>query len=193
MLQIDVKLLDGIYRAIYNYPERARDIAHSFKSNQILSKMEVVKHIPPHSSVCLLGGWYAIGFMMANTDRTIRFTSVDIDRKCMHVGRMIAAAGYTHIHGDALTFNTNDYDVVVNCSTEHMDTNELQFSFANIASGKLCIFQNNNNFGVEDHINCFPSMAEFRTYLQEQFEILDCNTTLMDNGTERYNVKCIKM
>lgn len=192
MLQIDVKILDGIYQAIHNYPERATDIAQSFKSNQIRSKMEVVRHIPSNSSVCLLGGWYAIGFMLTNTDTTIRFTSVDIDRKCMHIGKTIAAAGYKYIHGDALTFNTNDYDVVVNCSTEHMDTDRLQFSFANIEKGKLCIFQNNDNYGVEGHINCFPTVNAFCDYIKEQFNITEYSTTTMDNGTTRYTIICTK-
>lgn len=192
MLQIDVKILDGMYRAIRQYPERAIDIAHSFKSNQLISKLEVTKHIPPNSSVCLLGGWYAIGFMLTNTDPTIKFTSVDIDRKCMHVGKIIAAPGYTYIHTNALAFNTDSYDVVVNCSTEHMDTEQLQFSFANISRGKLCIFQNNDGFGVDDHINCFPTAGDFCEYLEEQFNITTCTSTLMDNGITRYTVVCTK-
>jgi hypothetical protein len=97
------------------------------------------------------------------------------------------------VTADAFLFDTQPFDVIVNPSTEHMDPDHLQFSFANIEPKKLCIFQNNDMAFVEDHINCFSTSSKFQTYLEEQFEVVNMVETTLDNGYKRYTAVCYKL
>jgi hypothetical protein len=189
----DVNLMDGIARACRKYPERAVDITQSFKHNQLISKHEVVKNIPKSSNVCVLGGWYGVGFMMMRHDNQTKYTCIDRDSMCKLIGEEIDCKQFSFQTADALTFNTNPYNLIVNCSTEHMNNELLKQSFKNINFHKLCIFQNNNNFNVPDHINCFHTLSEFEEYLGEDFSIHSATETIMDNNTKRYTVVCRKM
>lgn len=191
MLQFDVDVLDRIAYACKKYPERAVDIAQSFKKNQLSSKNAVCTHIPSASNgVCVLGGWYGMGFLLLRPQT--HYTFVDIDPTCKSIGDIIWNGKAEFICADALQYNAREYDTIINCSTEHMDRKLLSRSFNNISPHSLCIFQNSNNDDVEDHINCFTSADSFREYLEDTFIVMNCMTQSMDNSTERYTAVCIK-
>lgn len=193
MLQIDVDRLDRIARAIKQYPDRAVDIAQSFKKNQMISKEEVISHIPERSHVCVLGGWYGTGFLL--NSRKASYTFVDIDPVCKQIGKVLWWHLAEFVHADALTFDTTPYDVIVNCSTEHMHRTLLADHLRVVPRGKIYIMQNSNKRDVEDHINCFRSEQDFRSYIEEESSMIvrSCSTVLMDNASERYTAVCISV
>lgn len=195
MLHFDVNLLDRIALAARRYPERAADIMQCFKKNQLLSKHTLTKHLPQEgaASICVLGGWYGIGFMLSQNNKQLQYTIVDLDPVCQKVGELIGFRGFTHITHDATSFDVSGFDIIVNCSSEHMNKNQLQNSFDIIPIGKKCIFQNNNNFHSRDHVNCFESVNLFVDYLSTSFAIEETIITPMDNTTERFTVICKKM
>lgn len=193
MVRIDVDLLDRIAFACKKYPERAVDIAQSFKYNQIKSKT-TVQSLLPHtkSKICVLGGWYGLGFMLTDSIKHT-YHCVDIDPVCESIGNALSRPNFHFTTADALTYDVSHFHTVVNCSTEHMDRHLLQQWFTSLPNGTRCVFQNNNNFQVPDHINCFASASDFEEYLCEHFGILETITDRMDNSTERYTVLCKKM
>jgi hypothetical protein len=195
MLTIDVNLLDNLAKTVKAYPSLAVDIVHGIKANQLLSKQEIVCHVPVNQSVVILGGWYSVGFSFLGLHKQNKFCSVDINPRCELIGRSLHLniPNINFITADALRFDTSPYQVVINSSTEHMDTDQLQFSFANIESNKLCIFQNNNMFFVDDHINCFKTCLDFQKYLEEQFNIESITETQLDNQYVRYTAVCRKI
>lgn len=194
MLTIDTLLLDNIAKTIKQYPHKAVEITHGFKQNQIMSKQRVVRLIPADKNVLLLGGWFALGYTILNLHATNRITSLDIDSECEQIGKCLHRniSNIVFKTKDALRFNVNSFDVVINTSTEHMDKDHLQFSFANYNTGKYCIFQNNNMFDVADHINCFVGIKEFSSYIAEQFDILEEHEDILDNGHSRFTIACVK-
>lgn len=194
MLTIDTILLDNIAKTIKQYPHKAIEITHSLKQNQIISKQRVVELIPADKKVLLLGGWFALGYTILNLHTTNHITSIDIDPLCEQIGRSLHRniPNIQYQTKDALRLATTAYDVIVNTSTEHMDRDHLQFSFANYDTGKYCIFQNNNMFDVADHINCFSSMKDFSSYIAEQFDILKEREDILDNKCSRFTIACTK-
>ena len=52
------------------------------------------------------------------------------------------------------------YDLWVNTSCEHIE--DFQAWYESIPSGQLLLLQSNDFFGVDDHVNCVNSVAEFR-------------------------------
>jgi hypothetical protein len=194
MLPIDTLLLDNIAKTIKTYPHKAIEITHGFKHNQLISKQRVIEHIPPGRKVVVLGGWFALSYTLLNLHTTNHITSIDIDPLCEQIGKRLHynIPNVVHKTENALHFPTNSFDIIINTSTEHMNKEHLQFSFANYDKGKYCIFQNNNMFNVADHINCFTTKKGFSSYISEQFEIInECNDVL-DNGYSRFTIVCTK-
>jgi hypothetical protein len=176
-------------QAIRNFPERARDIAQTFSYNQLASKKEVANIVTP-GKILILGGWYCNVF--ASLLKGSFITSVDIDPVCKNIGKTMNP----HVNFEcenALTYKPSMYvDWIINTSTEHMNKDQLLLSFENIHSGTNCVFQNNNNFNVEDHINCFPTLDAFTTYLSNDFEIVNAHEIELDTGKKRFTVHAIK-
>lgn len=194
MLHFDVNLLDKIALAARRYPEQAADIAQCFKRNQLLSKHILTKLLPQddHASVCILGGWYGIGFMLAQQNKQLQYTIVDSNPICKDIGDLIGFEGFNHVTADATQFDVSKFNIIINCSSEHMNKEHLLHSFDVLPRGKKYIIQNNNNFHVSDHINCFKSIDKFTDYLCSSFVIEKEIVTPMDNDTERYTVVCRK-
>lgn len=195
MLQIDVNLLDRIALAARRCPDRAVDIIQGLKYNQLASKHQIIKELPqdPNLRVGVLGGWYGIGFMALSYTHPHIYTIIDSDPECKVVGEWIDYPRFSFITGDACTADTSGYDVLINCSSEHMDRDMLASSFEEIECGKRYIIQSNNNYDVPDHINCFASREKLVDFMSNHFAIEKATTTVMDNGTERYTVICRKL
>jgi len=133
----------------------------SFSHGQILSKewlCEYVEHIiPQHSNILILGSWYNIlGFMMMsrNGQNYGKITGVDIDPSCKPIAdkicnRWVIEGKMENITADANDFDMKQYDVIINCSPEHMDSNEW---FENIPDGKDVCIQSSNIDIKDDEI-----------------------------------------
>jgi hypothetical protein len=189
MLQIDVNFIDRLAKTCKKFPDRSVDIMQSVKKNQINSKLEIFKHIPNNSRVCIMGGWYGAPYLLANP--TCDYTFVDLDQQCAVIGKYLwQGRPATFIEGDALLFDTSPFDVIINSSTEHMDKNGLADSLQRIQPGKKCILQNSNQRAVLDHINCFKSADEFSDWTSNYMLISSTATTLMDNGSSRFTLIC---
>lgn len=190
MLHIDVNFLDEIARTCKHFPDRAVDLVQSIKGNQLRSKEILFEYLPNNSNVCVMGGWYGAPFLLANP--TCKYDFVDLDGRCAAVGSYLWTGREARfITADALQYRYDEYDVVINCSTEHMDRAGLRSTLMNIPPRVLCLLQNSNQREVEDHINCFDSESHFVDWLSEFTLVNESTTVVMDNGSKRFSAICM--
>lgn len=133
----------------------------AFSHGQLKSKMwlceELEKHMPNNAVVAILGGWYnLIGFMMLvrNYNKISSILNIDVDDSAIDVankinnGWMIGSdAKINNIVADVNTCNYQGFSVVINCSPEHMVSNEW---FNNIDQGTLVCFQSSDIDSTDD-------------------------------------------
>lgn len=125
----------------------------SFSHGQIKSKLwlceEIEQHIPYGNSLLILGAWVnVLGFMLM-TRKPKHYSHVrgiDIDKSSVETANKICS--YWYIEGiqrttvdDANTFDMRGFNVVINCSSEHMQNTQW---FNNITQGTLVCIQSSN-------------------------------------------------
>lgn len=189
MLHIDVNFLDRLAKTCKKFPDRAVDIMQSVKKNQITSKESFFRHIPKHARVCIMGGWYGTPYLLLESE--CEFTFVDLDQQCAIVGAHLwQGKSARFVVADALEWDYSPYNVIINTSTEHMDRTSLATTLLKLPPGRLCILQNSNQRGVEDHINCFDGEKQFVEWIENIMLVETHGVIQMDNKSERYTAIC---
>ena len=127
------------------------DIDHtSFSHGQIISKVwlcdNIEKYLKNDTKILILGAWYnVLGFMLLTRYKQItKITGVDINKDVKFIADRICDAWPSIVNNitmDADLFDSSDYDIIINCSPEHMKTNDW---FFNISKNKLVIIQSSN-------------------------------------------------
>jgi len=152
----------------------------AFSHGQIKSKLwlceELEKHVRDGSRAIILGGWYNIlGFMLLtrNREKFLSILNIDIDSSAIDIankvteGWMIGSdAKINNLVADVSTYNYEGFDVVINCSPEHMDSNDW---FNKITDGTLVCIQSsdidinddvwkitNPNKSIDDLVKKYP-------------------------------------
>jgi hypothetical protein len=94
------------------------------------------------------------------------------------------------IDADVITKNAKrfeDADLTVNTICEHMPPMKEWESWKRLKPGSYFVFQSNNQTGKEGRINCVTSLAEFKTQLPINVEVLFEDETADESGT-RYTL-----
>lgn len=147
----------------------------AFAHGQTQSKVwlcEQLEPLLPHKATAVvLGCWYnVLGFMMLtrNSDRYQHILGIDIDPNVIPIadklcqGWMIGSDSKIRNElADANTYNLQGFNVVINCSPEHMNGNDW---FNNIDDGALVCIQTSNldiNDDVWKIVNPSRTMEEF--------------------------------
>lgn len=123
-----------------------------FSHGQITSKVwlcdELEKYLPNNSQIAILGGWYNIlGFMLLTkfSSKIAKLTSIDIDNSTKSIADKITDTWLrnivTNVIADVNTVDLKDYNVVINCSPEHMYEN---YWFNNIKKETIVCIQSSN-------------------------------------------------
>lgn len=123
----------------------------SFSHGQIVSKIWLCDNIEKYlddSRIAILGGWYnVLGFMLLTRfyNKIRNITSYDINPNVKPIADKITDAWISdkvkNVIADAALLDFNDYDIIINCSPEHMNTNVW---FDNIPNNKLVCIQSSN-------------------------------------------------
>lgn len=127
----------------------------SFSHGQVQSKQWLCEtlepYIPKQSKVAILGSWYnVLGLMMLTRQHKQyqEILGIDKDAEAIRTAEKICNAwtfGDTkkirNIKADANYFSFLKYNIIINCSPEHM---EKQLWFDNINSGSLVCLQTSN-------------------------------------------------
>jgi hypothetical protein len=126
----------------------------AFSHGQIKSKLwlceKLEPQIQPQSNTMILGCWYNIlGFMMLtrNPYRYRSIVGIDTDQEAIDIADKVLDRWIVEnrkVHNMALNANALDYtdmDTVINCSSEHMESNDW---FDKIPEGTLVCIQSSN-------------------------------------------------
>lgn len=123
----------------------------AFSHGQIKSKLWLCENLEPllklSPKIVILGSWYnVLGFMLKCRNPSHIITGIDIDSQAIDVANRIT--DYWKIENQSvnnLCGRADDikgeYDVVINCSSEHMDTTSW---FDNIKPGTLVCIQSSD-------------------------------------------------
>ena len=135
----------------------------SFSHGQIQSKLWLCKQIEPYlpanARVAILGSWHnVLAFMLLtrNADQYQEILGIDIDKDTTMIAdhitdawRIGADAKVTNIVADAGTYDLSGYQVVINCSPEHMINNDW---FNKLTTGTLICIQSSDIETADDSI-----------------------------------------
>lgn len=127
----------------------------TFSHGQVQSKVwlckELEKFIHANIKIAILGSWYnLLAFMLLtrNGDRYQLITGIDSDPETKQIADLVTDAwriGKDHkvenIIADANLENLAGYDLVINCSPEHMDGNQW---FENLEYGTMVCIQSSD-------------------------------------------------
>jgi hypothetical protein len=133
----------------------------AFSHGQIKSKLwlceELEQYIPRNAVVAILGGWYnLLGFMILvrNNIKISSILNIDIDSSAIDVANKInnrwmigPDAKINNITADANTYNYQGFNVIINCSPEHMIGNDW---FDSITKGTLVCLQSSDIDSTDD-------------------------------------------
>lgn len=181
----------------------------SLSHGQIQSKLwlceELEPHIPENATIAILGSWYNIlGFILAtrNPKKYASIAGIDSDPEVQEIADKFCEAFMIHptafirnIHADANLFDLNGYDVIINCSVEHMRNN---FWLNHLTKGQIvCIqssnvdIQNDNVWKINNPVKTFDDFKKkypLETILYQDEKLIQYN----DWGYSRYMTIGIK-
>ena len=137
----------------------------SFSHGQIQSKVwlckELERFVHANIKIAILGSWYnVLSFMLLtrNADRYQHILGLDIDPKTKEIAdklteawRIGDAAKVENVIADANTYNLQGYDLIINCSPEHMDGDQW---FENLDPNTLVCIQSSNIQSEDDIWQC---------------------------------------
>lgn len=172
----------------------------AFSHGQILSKNWLIDHVEYYLydkiNIIILGGWYnVLGFMLFTKfgDKINHITNLDIDKNAIEIANKITEAyvmesKVTNVCANSNTLNNYDYDLVINCSPEHMNSDDW---FTQIKPNKLVCLQSSNVTITEMPWNCINpnyNLIYFQNHypLQQVLYSSKLEIKYSDNGYERY-------
>jgi hypothetical protein len=133
----------------------------SFSHGQIQSKVwlckELERFVHANLKVAVLGSWYnLVAFMLLtrNADRYQHILGIDLDPEVKPIADKITDAWrienkVENITADASDYDLSGYDLIINCSPEHMETNDW---FENIEYGTMVCIQSSNVHIADDDV-----------------------------------------
>ena len=124
----------------------------AFSHGQIVSKLwlceQLEPHVPEKAVVFILGSWYNIlGSMMLTRNRNLyqHILGIDLDQEAVTIADKLCSTWIIekklrNTVDDVNSYNLQGPDVVINCSSEHMDTTW----FDHITTGTLVCIQSSD-------------------------------------------------
>lgn len=130
----------------------------SFSHGQVTSKQwlcdTIEPYLQPNDNILILGGWHnVLGFMLAtrNSNKNLKITNVDKDHEAILVANKLCDAWkpdlnskdstiITNLIANADTFDLSKYQVIINCSVEHMGNQW----FSNVKKDQLVCIQSSD-------------------------------------------------
>lgn len=173
---------------------------NAFSHGQIQSKQWLCEILEPYmpygSSTLVLGCWYnIIGLMLLTRNPNIHYyiKGIDIDFDAINIANYVCQAWtikpnikMTNQVADANTFDLNGYNVIINCSLEHMESDQW---FHNIPNGTLVCLQS-SDVNIQDSLwdikNPIPTMSTLVGKYPMSFYFYR-NTKYFDYGNFGYN------
>lgn len=107
----------------------------AFSHGQVTSKLWLIdnieKYLFPNIQIVILGGWYnVLGFLLFSRYKQIgKIVNIDINQDAITIADKICDSykfenKVLNVVGNANQLNNYDYDLVINCSPEHMHVDD---------------------------------------------------------------------
>lgn len=177
----------------------------SFSHGQVKSKQWLCENLEPlinqRASVVILGSWVNVtGFMMLTRrpDLYHHIKGIDIEPNSIEVANKVNDCWViekmmSHELGDANSISTSGVDIVINCSSEHMNST---IWFDNIAPGTLVCVQSSNVTDENDPWYITNPSPTFESFMEKYpLDVKFAGTLPIrynDWGYDRYMVIGIK-
>lgn len=197
---VNETLFRNVLTAIKENPELAHDIIDSFSENQFASKRALInvvdelRILDKESTVVIWGSWYGSILIPMLADKVKKIVCIDLDPIPLQLSKNRLFPEYANVEyicADVFKNWRNIYlkpDLIINTSCEHMppmkewkwfgsgaletDINKSMFKTPKLSNNCYFVFQSNNMFGIEGHINCVNSLEEFKSQLPERARVL---------------------
>ena len=188
-LVYDSALINDIRNTALLFP--ASELGNALNKKQTACKLWLIDALHDAvggeiGAVHVLGGWYGVLAAMLLNDRRFEIGTVvnfDLDPACEAVANSLNATRVAEDRFLSLTANIYDLDyggarvavgagngaasrelpvpdVLINTSCEHLD--DFAGWFGRLPEGMLLVLQTNDYYGVEGHVNCVETLAEFK-------------------------------
>lgn len=167
MLQTSTETISSWFNYIRENPEDKRFL-ECFWDTQLASKERVLQLYPEffHSGPCyVFGGWYGLlPHLLLDNKYVKKVYSIDIDPDCERVGNIyFRKENLEYVTGDMKDFvYSENPDVVINTSTEHVDQETFDIWYENIPRRTFIIMQG-NDLVIPEHVRPFKNLEEFLT------------------------------
>ncbi len=174
---IDLELFKNIMEEARHNP----DLLDSYSPNQFKSKESLIEHtkelVNEDSEIVIFGGWYG-SILIPAFKHVKKITLIDLDEDVIGVAKNRLFSHYNNVEfivGNIFDVYRDQYsncDLFINTSCEHMrPMNEwgpapkYKIPWWKRVTPTYFVFQSNNMFDIEGHINCVNSMDEFKSQL----------------------------
>ena len=163
--------LNALATTIMNLSDRnvnTFDFANSFRGKQIESKQWLVDQLPIEpKNVLILGSWYGtvLPQLLIEKYEIENIDCVDSDPNVLFGAQIFTEIiGYRNVkhhtknaYDFLRVYGVDDYDLVINTSSEHMD-----FDMKDVVEpNTIYALESNDYYGITGHINCKESLEEF--------------------------------
>ena len=177
----------------YLFIQKIKSIINAVNDNQSKSKDWLVENLKPYISllnnprICVAAGWFCtIGEDLRKFTNN-KIISFDKDRSCKRIGKIFNKDLNIQFQTiDMENYNSNQFDVIICSSCEHISQKTLSDFLYVRKKGSLVILQSNNYYKIEEHINCKNSLEEFVS--DYNFDNVLYKGTLKLDTFERYMI-----
>ena len=185
-MKIDIQDVLFWMDAIRNSEDRYRTL-ESFWKGQVNSKVWLAKNligfVPVRPlNIVIYGGWNGVlaSILFNSNIAAQHITSVDIDPVCEDIANTVnkrheIQGKFSAVTADMCEY-TNNADVVINTSCEHITQEQYEQWVSNQPDDALFVVQSNNYFELDEHIRCaidaddFMRMSKIKPFWRGEFE-----------------------
>ena len=173
--------------------KKIKSIINAVNDNQSKSKDWLVENLKPYISllnnprICVAAGWFCtIGEDLRKFTNN-KIISFDKDHSCKRIGKIFNKDLNIQFQTiDMENYNSNQFDVIICSSCEHILQKTLSDFLYVRKKGFLVVLQSNNYHNIEEHINCKNSLEEFVS--DYNFDNVLYKGTLKLDTFERYMI-----
>ena len=185
-MKVDIQDVLFWMDAIRNSEDRYRTL-ESFWKGQVNSKVWLAKNligfVPVRPlNIVIYGGWNGVlaSILFNSNIAAQHITSVDIDPVCEDIANTVnkryeIQGKFSAVTADMCEY-TNNADVVINTSCEHVTQEQYEQWLSNQPDDAIFVIQSNNYFDLPEHIRCatdaddFMRMSKIKPLWRGEFE-----------------------
>ena len=170
-MKVDIQDVLFWMDAIRNSEDRYRTL-ESFWKGQVNSKVWLAKNligfVPVRPlNIVIYGGWNGVlaSILFNSNIAAQHITSVDIDPVCEDIANTVnkrheIQGKFSAVTADMCEY-TNNADVVINTSCEHVTQEQYEQWLSNQPDAAIFVIQSNNYFDLPEHIRCATDADDF--------------------------------